>query len=1297
MRHYNTLKLIVFCWLAVSTIGFGQEKNIDLSTKKNIHFSLTNFIQKKQQFNDVKFRDQYFVQLSFTELPNKVQLKQLNDLGIELLSYKNNNNFTAAIPATIDKEDLTNLPLKSIRKIPLHKKISKSLLDRNFPDWAIPEKGLLDIAIIFHNNITGNDIQNFLSKKNIQVLNKKLKGGTIIIARITPKQIENIATSPIVAYLDVVTPIDEKLNHENRITQRVNTLNNTVAGLGLTGKNVCAGVGDGGQLGDHIDFDNRIINKANGHYSAYGSHGDRVTGIIGSAGNLNPRNQGIAPDCQIITQKTAGIINNAENYFEEYHMVLTNNSYGVNSLCKKEGSYNYKSINLDWQMREFENMLHVFAAGNGGTTTCGDAPQGFFTVLPYSQIAKNVLTVGSVNEERVLAFNSSQGPSFDGRIKPEICGVGVNVTSTDRNFNYSTGSGTSYSSPSVVGTLALFYEYYRRIHNNEDPEGALIKAVACNTADDLGNPGPDFSYGYGLINARRAVKLLENEQHLKAELSTGENNIHTIDIPANVSQVKLMLYWHDVESTTEAKKSLVNDLDLKLTDPNAIEWLPWILDPTPANVANNATRGIDTLNNIEQITIDNPIAGSYDINVFGTSVPTGPQSYYIVYEFIFEELELTYPYGGESIQPNTQELIQWDVEPSNTSTFSLAYSTNNIDWINIDNNIPASKRSYLWTTPNINNTNVFIRITKEQTGATDSNPAFSILPQAEGLTIENICEGYGQLKWKNANLGAETLYEILYLDQSEMKMLGTTTDTSFVLDNANQMGEKYWYGVRAQVTNDVFTQRSLASSFVPAVATTCPWENDIKLTAVSTDRLIGRAHTSSSLSNQAINFEIKNIGNNTISDISAAVKISGIGQVADHVITDIDSGDTYQHSFQQVDFSAPGIYNVDTWVSNASDTRNKNDSIIGSLQLIQLENEPVNFPFKEEFLFNGNNNCIGEKIGIDGLQKWDFVSNSGGCVFYDDETTIVLSPPDEEDLLAEDALVLNLNLSEYNTSNPLNLSMMIYNDNQLGECKLWARGDDLSEWIEIYNIDPTSNNSWDTLTNINLLNNVLTNGQNPTASFQLKISRKGLGYLFIDEISIEEAISLPIELSYFKAVRLRTDVRLEWETLSEVNNDYFEIEWTDNRKDAATGNFEVIGKINGQGTTSEITKYQFRDNRPGKYGTQYYRLKQVDYDGSFKYSSIDSVEYDPPRNRVKIFPNPFREELTLDISKTYPSKTTIKIINSLGELIATQKADLITGYNHIDLNHFAKNLAPAVYFIELDDGENVDFYKLVKR
>jgi hypothetical protein len=95
-----------------------------------------------------------------------------------------------------------------------------------------------------------------------------------------------------------------------------------------------------------------------------------------------------------------------------------------------------------------------------------------------------------------------------------------------------------------------------------------------------------------------------------------------------------MLYWPDVPAQPFAATTLVNDLDLTVTEPGGTIHQPMVLDPSVANFNHNAVEGADHLNNVEQVLINNPAAGSYTVTVTGNAVPAGPQPFYVAYQII---------------------------------------------------------------------------------------------------------------------------------------------------------------------------------------------------------------------------------------------------------------------------------------------------------------------------------------------------------------------------------------------------------------------------------------------------------------------------------------------------------------------------------------------------------------------------------------------------------------------------------------------------------------------------------------
>ena len=150
-------------------------------------------------------------------------------------------------------------------------KLSESILQESYPEWATTEASYIDVAINFASNAKPQQINATLASHDITILEDEYLGGYTIIGRVAADQISALANTPIVLFIDVIQEPAQRLNHENCVQQRVNVLNSSLPGQrNLLGKGVVIGIGDGGELGDHIDFGDRAINIASGTYSSFG-------------------------------------------------------------------------------------------------------------------------------------------------------------------------------------------------------------------------------------------------------------------------------------------------------------------------------------------------------------------------------------------------------------------------------------------------------------------------------------------------------------------------------------------------------------------------------------------------------------------------------------------------------------------------------------------------------------------------------------------------------------------------------------------------------------------------------------------------------------------------------------------------------------------------------------------------------------------------------------------------------------------------------------------------------------------
>lgn len=287
---------------------------------------------------------------------------------------------------------------------------------------------------------------------------------------------------------------------------------------------------------------------------------------------------------------------------------------------------------------------------------------GYMIIATYGN-AKNILTVGAVNpipggynqpSDVVITDFSSWGPTGDGRIKPDVVADGANVLSciSTADNAYDVFSGTSMASPAAAGSSFLLQEYWSRLHGGAGKfmRSATLKGLLIHTADEAGaNPGPDYKYGWGLLNIQKAAAVITSDTSAKRDQMIEErqlvNSTHDADsftvVASGAAPLTATISWTDppaVPATNitsnfhDVVSKLVNDLDLRITDvTSGTVYQPWVLAPSNPSAA--ATRGDNIRDNVEKVQVDNPIAGrTYKIKIThkGTlkqGTPTGSQAY----------------------------------------------------------------------------------------------------------------------------------------------------------------------------------------------------------------------------------------------------------------------------------------------------------------------------------------------------------------------------------------------------------------------------------------------------------------------------------------------------------------------------------------------------------------------------------------------------------------------------------------------------------------------------------------------
>ncbi len=483
-------------------------------------------------------------------------------------------------------------------------------------------------------------------------------------------------------------------------TTRANKLyTNGGLGLSLSGSSNFLkdkiGEWDGGSVYvSHQEFaNNRILNK--NATTGVSQHATHVAGTIMAAG-VNPNAKGMAFGLQRLVSYDFNGDSPEMATEANLGMLISNHSYGYiagwyyNGSPSGGGAARWEWMGNDGAYKDYKfglydataenydnicylspNYLPVKSAGNNRgetgpadgqtyyrqvagtwtqfTRTAGDIySNDSYDCLSLTSNAKNILTVGAVSgipngpftpsTIQISSF-SSFGPTDDGRIKPDVVGMGVSLTSTipTSPTAYGSLSGTSMSAPNVTGTLVLLQEAYALKNAGAVMRSASLKGLVIHTADDAGNTGPDYIYGWGLVNAEKAAKVIlgDGGTHRITEDVLNEAASKSISLISSGSgPLVATICWTDPpgvpgNSNDDPTPKLKNDLDLRISDGTQT-YRPWILNPMIP--ANSATTGDNTLDNVEQIIISNPIPGkAYTLTIgHKGSLTSAKQAYSLI-------------------------------------------------------------------------------------------------------------------------------------------------------------------------------------------------------------------------------------------------------------------------------------------------------------------------------------------------------------------------------------------------------------------------------------------------------------------------------------------------------------------------------------------------------------------------------------------------------------------------------------------------------------------------------------------
>ena len=888
-----------------------------------------------------------FVLLQFREMPGRVEKEALAARGVELLGYVPNATWMAKVDAGLSAGELQGLGVKVVGKLPVESKMPGEMVAGEIPAHA-GTAGEMRAKVLFWKQGNGMDLAARCVAGGLEV--EQVDGEWAAVdVRGKWQDIVAFAAEPAVQFIEwPEPPIENEVLNELTLIQSNYISDNPHLGLDFNGSGVTIAVNEGG-IFDTLQSPN-VKGRIDRSLENGGVSGHK-TGVgmrMASAGNIDPVTRGTAFGATL----QSGGINFAVAASSGTSIV--NNSFGYGCISGTV-TYNSGAANNDNLVRTNPGFMVTYSAGNMGGSDCGyGAGAGWANITGLTKSGKNIFAVGSLGTNGALTGFSSRGPAWDGRILPDICTAGP--------------GGTSHASPNLAGTWSQLIQAYRHHNGGATPPSGLLKAIVLNTADELENPGPDFKTGFGKVNARRAYRLIEQGNHLTASVGQGGSNVHALNVPANVRELKVMVYWTDFEATAGiVTKALVNDLDAVLQDPVAVQWQPWVLDPTPnaTTLNQNAVRGADTLNNVEQITLANPAAGNYSLTVTGTLVPQGPQTYYVIYEYVYDEVFVTYPAGGEHFLPNTTERLRWESH-GGSGAFDLSYSLDNgASWSSIATGLPATDRYYDWTVPDTAISLARIRVSRT-TASDDSDTTFHIVARPQNLSLGWSCADSSLFIWDTVP-GALS-YHVYRLGANYMDFVAATTANSIVLNNFSATESEYV--AVAAVKNGALSRRTIAIERPPANLNCV--QNDLRMVDVVSP---GPAFIPSCI-NSALTVTLKNNGVNSVSNIPVGYRINN-GPVQTVTLPgSLASATTFQAVINPGMNLPTGTHIIETWTDFPGDPIPGNDTIVDTVFVTIGTSAPLQFSENFDGFINCPTNWGCASITCSLSQGWDNVQNT---------------------------------------------------------------------------------------------------------------------------------------------------------------------------------------------------------------------------------------------------------------------------------------------------------------------------------
>lgn len=609
------------------------------------------------------------VLVQFDGVPSAADHEAFASRGLRLGAYVNGNAYMAQLREDVDpRRAFAGSDLLSVMAVEPEWKLAPELYDGRVPEHARVGSAGVSLVVHLEENAPYDQVASVL---------KGLGGADISVypdlglAQLTlpAYRLEHLASEPYVSSVMASPKERELLNRGGVSLHRATRVRAgvDVGGRALTGKGVNVGLWDGNVV-SHPDFGDRVTRKEFEIGGVGARHGTHTMGSIVGSGMVDPLAAGNAPQARAYTynfnmqrnRKLAPI--EMHEAYKQQGIQMSSNSYGtyINCGIYEERGYPYGGEDQLLDMVAFSDpyLTIVFAVGND-QDKCPELMTRIWGAPGYgttTTATKNSILVGALKADGTMSEYSSWGPRGDGRMAAHVCTRGSAVYSTSFSGDYMYMTGTSMACPNAAGAIVLLQERWMQLHPGTMIRSDLVRALVSNSAHDAGIKGPDFEFGYGILDIAQAIEDMEKNQFSIDTVSKGKSKRTAIRVPNGVKALKVLVAWNDpaAEHKPGFKESvLVNDLDLKVEGVKP-------LTPNPLRPMHPARPSVDKVNNIEQVVIENPTPGYYFAEVVGTDVKSKAQLYALTWHFDYGTLEVDGPMSGEAVEPGEEFYVRLD-------------------------------------------------------------------------------------------------------------------------------------------------------------------------------------------------------------------------------------------------------------------------------------------------------------------------------------------------------------------------------------------------------------------------------------------------------------------------------------------------------------------------------------------------------------------------------------------------------------------------------------------------------------